>query len=99
MKQTVVCGVMVLMSINVYSAVEVFPICTASGNQRYSSISGDIVVWQDDRNSSTGLDIYGCSLTSGQEFLISTAADKQEYPKISGDLVVWQDSRNFATKG
>jgi beta propeller repeat protein len=99
MKHAAVYGVMVLMSINVYSAVEVFPICTASGNQRYSSISGDIVVWQDDRNSPTGLDIYGCSLTLRQEFSISTAASSQEYPRISGDLVVWQDSRSFATKG
>ena len=92
MKQATVYGVMVLMSVNVFSAVEVFPICTKSDNQRFPSISGDLVVWQDDRNSSTGLDIYGYSLTSRQEFSISTAAGSQEYPKIGGDLEIGRAS-------
>lgn len=99
MKQTVVCGVMVWMSVYAAAAVEVFPVCTVADNQRYPSISGEKVVWQDARNAVSGIDIYGYDLAAGQEFFVTTAADKQEYPKISGDIVVWQDSRSFATKG
>jgi len=44
------------------SSGQVFPICTATGDQCNPAISGDLVVWQDDRNGNW--DIYGCNLAA-----------------------------------
>lgn len=69
-----------------------FPICKASGNQWFTSISGDIVVWQDSRNGSN--DIYGYNLSTKTEFPICTVSGDQWFPSVSGDIVVWEDYRN-----
>jgi len=69
-----------------------FPVCTNSSVQQYPAISGNIVVWQDYRNSSA--DIYGKNLSTGQEFPICTNTANQDCPAISGNIVVWYDYRN-----
>ena len=74
-----------------------FPVCTAAAGQFYPAISGDVVVWEDYRNPSTGPDIYGKNLSAGEEFAICIAPGGQYAPAISGNLVVWQDYRNSAT--
>ena len=69
-----------------------FPVCTASDDQWSPAISGDIVVWSDDRSGNR--DIYGYDLSTDTEFSICTDPEWQSSPAISGDIVVWQDNRN-----
>jgi beta propeller repeat protein len=68
-------------------------------------ISGDIVVWEDDRNNvlfdDTGnccepynIDIYGFNLSSLREFSICTNLNVQGFPAISGNTIIWTDGRN-----
>ena len=59
-------------------------------------ISGNIVVWADNRHADS--DIYGYDLASGKEFPISTAPGDQVEPAIHGDVVVWVDERNSYTE-
>lgn len=59
---------------------------------QFPQISGNVVVWQDDRNGNT--DIYGYNMATQTEFPICTADGIQNAVAISGDLVVWQDTRN-----
>ena len=101
MKQVTVFSVVVLMlmSVNVFSAVELFPVCTASGNQRFPAVDNTVIVWQDERNGSSNRDLYGYDLIAEQEFAICTATGHQQYPKVCGDVIVWQDARNSAVTG
>ncbi len=83
-----------------------FPICTANRAQYFPAISGNIVVWADNRNSNEDIhpgqnpygegnwDIYGYDLTTNAEFPICTAPGFQGEPAISGNTVVWVDDRN-----
>jgi len=68
-------------------------------------VSGDIVVWEDDRNNTLpnnpesccgpdNIDIYGFNLSSSREFPICMNLSRQGFPAISGDTVVWTDGRN-----
>jgi len=56
------------------------------------SISGDRVVWVDNRNGNP--DIYLYDLATGIERQITTDTARQGAPRISGDLIVWEDWRN-----
>ena len=76
--------------------IEKFPVCTAAGDQRFAAVSGDIVVWEDSRNGTDNLDIYGYDLATKTQFPICTAAGSQGWPRISGDIVVWHDYRSGA---
>ena len=69
--------------------VETFPICTAPGNQSVPAISGNIVVWQDNRAVNPG--IYGYNLETKTEFPISTERGDVSWlpPDIDGNIVVW----------
>ena len=73
---------------------EEFVVCNASGNQGSPRISGDIVVWADNRNGNT--DIYGYNLSDSSEFAICTNSSDQTNPDVNheSDAVVWQDNRN-----
>ena len=64
-----------------------FPICTNSANQSNPAVSGNIVVWRDERS---GSDIYGKDISTGNELAICTESANQYYPAVSGDVVVWQ---------
>jgi len=73
---------------------EEFVICNASGNQDSPRISGDIVVWRDDRGGNN--DIYGYNISDSSEFPVCTNASDQWNPDIdhASDAVVWKDNRN-----
>jgi TolB protein len=73
---------------------EEFVACNASGNQITPHISGDIVVWEDDRNGNA--DIYGYNLSDSSEIAICTNISDQSKPDVDheSDAVVWQDNRN-----
>ncbi len=71
-----------------------FPVSTAPSWQYAPAISGNIAVWQDSRNMATsGWDVYGYNLATGEEFPICTAPGNQEAPAIDGRIAVWQDER------
>jgi hypothetical protein len=71
--------------------------------QEGALISGETIVWLDDRHG-TGepypypapLDIYAFNLATGEEKRITAAstAEGYGYLAISGDLIVWSDSRH-----
>ena len=56
----------------------------------YPIISGDLVVWQDDRNGD--FDVYVKDLASGNETKLTGDGD-QVYPDISGNTIAWEDSK------
>jgi hypothetical protein len=81
------------------------PISKAAGNQRAPAVAFDgssfVVVWQDDRSPSTGLDVYGARVSAAGLLLdpggipISAAPGAQLEAAItgtgSGSLVVWTE--------
>jgi beta propeller repeat protein len=56
-------------------------------------ISGNYIVWQDERNNEDG-DIYMYNLLTSTEVPISTAPGRQREAAISGNYIVWQDDRH-----
>ena len=87
-------------------------ISTASGAQWDPQIYSDgnggaIVVWEDDRNAATDMDIYAQRIDSNGNaqwisngIPICTADQSQSSPKlvsdgIGGAIITWQDSRSF----
>jgi beta propeller repeat protein len=59
---------------------------------RRPAIYGDIVIWIDCRNGNE--DIYGYSISRGEEFQVIAHESRQRSPAIYEDYVVWQDNRN-----
>lgn len=57
-------------------------------------ISGDTVVWQDDRFGSA--DIFSYNLRTDTATRITSDLSAQTMPRVDGDVVVWQDDRNGA---
>jgi len=57
------------------------------------TVSGDLVVWQDDRFSNEP-DIWGWRFSTQQEFPICTHPARQEHPVVSGNVVTWMDWRD-----
>ncbi|MHC4501506.1 MAG: hypothetical protein ACYS21_20650, partial [Planctomycetota bacterium] len=68
------------------------PVCTDSNLQEEPDISGNIVVWHDDRKGNS--DIYGYDLLNQSEFAITTDTNHQYDPAVSGSIVVWEDVRH-----
>jgi beta propeller repeat protein len=72
-------------------------ITTNSRDQGFPDIYGDVIVWQDNRNSPTPLDpdtetedIYMYNIVTGIESAVSTAPDRLEtQPAIYDDKIVW----------
>ena len=75
-------------------------ITTDEHAQRSARISGDTIVWLDNRHEEDDeyphfYDIYAYDLKTGEERRITTTNSIREYDLgISGSLVVWTDSRN-----
>lgn len=75
-------------------------ITTDEHAQRSARISGDTIVWLDNRHEEDDeyphfYDIYAYDLKTGEERRITTTNSIREYYLgISGSLVVWTDSRN-----
>jgi beta propeller repeat protein len=72
-------------------------------NRSAGDISGNIIVWSDERNSHCNwetcdnADIYGYNISSDKEFPICTSHSNQWSPAIAGNIVVWQDYRNASS--
>jgi beta propeller repeat protein len=61
------------------------------GGKSQPAISGDFVVWTDERNGNR--DVYGYDLVAGVEFPIAVADGPQDAPSVDGATVVWSDGR------
>jgi beta propeller repeat protein len=61
-------------------------------------ISGDLVVWEDSRNSTSHYfpmnDVYGFDLKTGAEFPVATGDDHQGWPRVDGGRVLWTQRAN-----
>jgi beta propeller repeat protein len=63
-------------------------------NETHPKISGNRVIWQDDRNQATsGLDIYGFDLSTNTTFPVDTEPGDQTQADIGGNGVVFADNR------
>lgn len=92
----------------IYGCRLVFPIPAAgltairlfatSTNQGYPVVSGNRVIWHENRGGTSNTDVYGVDLETFEGFTVCEASLRQMSPAISGDLVVWQDERNGATR-
>ena len=78
------------------------PVVQAAGDQENPSLSGNLVVYQDNRHGHyddagawvDDWDIYVKDLTTGIEQPVCTAPGDQVNPVLKGNKVVWQDNRN-----
>jgi beta propeller repeat protein len=61
------------------------------GPKSQPAISGEIVVWTDERHGNR--DVYGYDLATGQEFVVVKAHGDQDYPHVDGATIVWSDGR------
>jgi beta propeller repeat protein len=64
---------------------------TAAGPKSQPAVSGELVVWTDERHGNR--DIYGYDLATGTEFPVVRLGEAQDDPHISGTTVVWSDAR------
>jgi len=68
---------------------EVVSICVAPGDQRAPRVSGERIVWQDDRDPATGPDIWLYDLATMTESAVCTLPGMQMFPEIDDDFAVW----------
>ncbi len=76
------------------SAPVAFPICRAAHEQDLPVVSGDIVVWTDNRNDPDSADIRGKDLGTDKELTIAATSDFETSPDISGNVVVYVRVQN-----
>ncbi|HET7461791.1 MAG TPA: hypothetical protein VFJ82_11115 [Longimicrobium sp.] len=73
-------------------------ITTNPAGQFNARISGDLIVWEDTRNTTSHYlsenDIYLYDLASGAEIPVATGDDHQGWPRIDGNRVVWTERAN-----
>ncbi|ETA69016.1 PDK repeat-containing protein [Methanolobus tindarius DSM 2278] len=74
------------------STKETVNICSDSGNQFSPDVSGNLIVWVDDRNGDC--DIYLYNLTSDETAILCNESGNQTNPCIYGNRIVWTDDRD-----
>lgn len=84
---------------NAASASTNTPVCINNAKQSEPAISGNTIVWTDQRNNyrvsgNYNPDIYMKDLKTGQTIPVCTNTAIQHFPKVSGNHIVWEDSRN-----
>ena len=78
------------------NAIRVFTICSDPARQYDPAISGNIVVWTDERNDRG--DIYGADISDTdniRELVIVRTNDRQQQPDIDGCLIVYVQGRSY----
>jgi hypothetical protein len=88
------------------SSAALMPISNQTNAKIIGNGNGDaIVVWQDDRNLATGIDLYGQRFSPvgarrwRSEVAVTTAPNDQQKPVLTTDglggaIIAWEDSRN-----
>lgn len=74
------------------SSGEVFTVTEQQHDVSKPRISGNVVVWADDRRGDWN--VYGYDRATGTEFVISDAPGDQRDPNVDGKYVVWWDNRH-----
>jgi len=73
-------------------------VTTNPAGQFNARISGDLIVWEDTRNTTSHYlpenDLYLYDLASGAELPVATGDDHQGWPRIDGNRVVWTERAN-----
>jgi TolB protein len=73
-------------------------ITTDPAGQFNVRISGDYVVWEDTRNSTSHYfpsnDVYLYDLASGTEMPVATGENHQGWPRVDGNRVLWTERAN-----
>ncbi len=75
-----------------------FPICTVPGEQSNPDVSGDTVVFSDNRNDPEDLlnsdcNIWMYDIATGEESVVCSETGGQGNPSIWGDIIAWTDGR------
>jgi beta propeller repeat protein len=73
---------------------KIFPVSVGPSRKTTPRISGDRVVFVDDKSGSP--DIMMVNLTTGGEMVICNQSDVQWQPDIDGNWIVWEDWRDGA---
>ena len=69
-------------------------ITTSTADQTNPKISGNLVVWRDNRNGAATFDLYGFDLTSGTEFVVANDPNHDEQlHDIDGGDIAFTDNR------
>jgi beta propeller repeat protein len=77
--------------------IEEFPLCLHVARQWQPAISGNIVVWTDDRNeenaeatsTTRNEDVYGHDLSTGEEFMVAGEPCREREVAVSESAIVW----------
>lgn len=77
------------------STGKVFTVTEGHSDTSRPHLSGNIVVWADNRAGGEDWNIYGYDINTATEFVISDAPGRQQDPQIDGDLVVWWDYQEY----
>lgn len=80
------------------STAQQFTVTEQSVDPRGLAVSGNVIVWQDERNSTTGRsDVYGFIVepgdSSGTEVRLTDGLSNYGSPRLAGQHVVWMDNR------
>lgn len=78
--------------VTVFKENDVRRLTTPPAGAYFPAISGNRIVWGDDRNGN--YDIYLYDLATNRERSITTEFRRQLYPDISGNWIVWFDDRH-----
>ena len=70
---------------------EVFTVTTGHVEVSAPKLSGDVVVWADNRAGDANWNIYGYDIVAQEEFVITDAPGNQYNPQIDDRYVVWWD--------
>ena len=92
-------------SLQLFRAITPNPYCYDFTDEVFPAISGNTVVWQDNRNSKFAADPYGClegnhwdiygfDLATWKEFPLLTNPWNETHSAVDENLLVWQDDRN-----
>jgi beta propeller repeat protein len=77
---------------SIQGIVTLITVGTSETYQENPAISGDSIVWEDNRNGNW--DIYLYNVSTSVEHPITDDGSEQINPAISGNHIVWQDYRN-----
>jgi beta propeller repeat protein len=69
------------------STGQISAICKAPGDQSHPVVSGNYVVWQDNRSGNP--DVYVYSLSQEVELPLDAGPYQSMYPDISGNIIAW----------
>jgi beta propeller repeat protein len=77
--------------IYLFNGTQQTPVVTVNSQKSYLKMSGNHLVWADNRNGNS--DIYMYNIATGVETPVCVNSAEQRAPEIFGDRIVWTDFR------